>query len=452
MIENMKLLTEDSIYQHPDNPRKDLGDLTELSESIRKKGIMQNLTVIPGHWDKEKSWHEDGYTLLMGHRRFAAGKVAGVKEFLCKIITNLDQKEQVSAMLEENMQRDDLTIWEQANGFQMLLDLGDTEEQIAEKTGFSKSTIRHRLNIAKLDSQALREKERQDGYQLSLMDLYELEKIKDVKTRDKILKESKDSRDMARLALNAQAEQTREENKELYAALLEKEGIQKAPKEVADEFYSDKWEHIQFYELDKKPSKQLNIKDGDQKGLFYLERYGRLYIVRKAKKVKKVLTPEEAEKRQKDKNKKQIRGILKEAASTRKVFIKGILSGKISKITDEKKVEAELFNQMLDWESVVGTHRLLNFFIDGDLYYASDEEINAAKEQISKLSILQKMLCLVSSMIAETELVDYHYKYVSARGVRIKAFYSILEQYGFQFSNDEEKEVIEGTSSLYEKD
>ena len=36
------------IHQHPDNPRKDLGDLSELSESIKKKGIMQNLTVIPG--------------------------------------------------------------------------------------------------------------------------------------------------------------------------------------------------------------------------------------------------------------------------------------------------------------------------------------------------------------------------------------------------------------------
>lgn len=35
------------IHPHPDNPRKDLGDLTELSESIKKNGIMQNLTVIP---------------------------------------------------------------------------------------------------------------------------------------------------------------------------------------------------------------------------------------------------------------------------------------------------------------------------------------------------------------------------------------------------------------------
>ena len=95
-------------------------------------------------------------------------------------------------MLEENMQRGDLTIWEQAQGFQMMLDLGETEDTIAEKTGFSKKTIRHRLNIAKLDSKTLMEKERQDGYQLTLTDMYELEKIKDIKTRNKILKESTD--------------------------------------------------------------------------------------------------------------------------------------------------------------------------------------------------------------------------------------------------------------------
>ena len=54
------------IHQHPDNPRKDLGDLTELSESIKKKGIMQNLTVIPGYWDENRVHHDEGYTLLIG--------------------------------------------------------------------------------------------------------------------------------------------------------------------------------------------------------------------------------------------------------------------------------------------------------------------------------------------------------------------------------------------------
>ena len=54
------------------------------------------------------------------------------------------------------MQRSDLTIYEQAQGFQLMLDLGDTEEQIAEKTGFSKTTIRRRLNIAKLNQDELK--------------------------------------------------------------------------------------------------------------------------------------------------------------------------------------------------------------------------------------------------------------------------------------------------------
>ena len=54
------------IHQHPDNPRKDLGDLTELSESIKKKGIMQNLTVIPGYWDEDKTHHDEGYTPIIG--------------------------------------------------------------------------------------------------------------------------------------------------------------------------------------------------------------------------------------------------------------------------------------------------------------------------------------------------------------------------------------------------
>ena len=193
--EIVKIAVE-NIYQHPDNPRKDLGDLSELSESIKKKGVMQNLTVIPGHWDEKMEWHEEGYTLIIGHRRCAAAKLAGVKELPCRIVEDMSKKDQVSTMLEENMQRNDLTIWEQANGFQLMLDLGDTEAQIAEKTGFSKTTIRHRLNIAKLNQKELQKKEKDENFQLSLKDLYELEKIEDVKTRDMVLKAATDSRDL----------------------------------------------------------------------------------------------------------------------------------------------------------------------------------------------------------------------------------------------------------------
>lgn len=351
------------IHPHPDNPRKDLGDLTELAESIKKNGILQNLTVIP------KEGEPGEYIAIIGHRRSAAAKLAGITEAPCRIVGGMTHKEQVSTMLEENMQRGDLTIWEQAQGFQMMLDLGETEDTIAEKTGFSKKTIRHRLNIAKLDSKTLMEKERQDGYQLTLTDMYELEKIKDIKTRNKILKESTDSRDLARRAINAQNEQKRQENMKLYVAIMKKLGLKKAPKEADSEFYTDKWERVESYSLDKEPPKTMKLKDNGEP-MFYLERYGTLYAIRKAKKVKKVLTPEEEAKKQNMRNKKQIKAILKEAADTRKVFIEGILSGRIKKVTDEKQVEADLFEQMMDWETFTGHNKLIQFFTGCEVYNA----------------------------------------------------------------------------------
>lgn len=349
------------IHPHPDNPRKDLGDLTELAESIKKNGIMQNLTVIP------KEGEPGEYITIIGHRRSAAAKLAGVTEAPCRVVEGMTDKEQMSTMLEENMQRNDLTIWEQAQGFQMMLDLGETEDTIAEKTGFSKKTIRHRLNIAKLDSKTLMEKERQDGYQLSLTDLYELEKIKDVKTRDKILKDSTDSRDLARRAINAQKEQKRQENMKLYVAMMKKLGLKKAPKEADSEFYTDKWERMKDYSLDKEPPKTMKFED-DGEPMFYLERYGTLHVIRKKKKEKKVLTPEEEAKKQNMRNKKQIKAILKEAANTRKAFIEGILSGRIKKVTDEKQVEADLFEQMMDWETFTGHNKLIEFFVGCEVY------------------------------------------------------------------------------------
>ena len=132
-------------------------------------------------------------------------------------------------MLLENMQRSDLTVVEQAQGFQMMLDLGETEESIAEKTGFSKTTVRRRVNIAKLDQAKLKEKEADEDFQLSLMDLYSLERIPDIETRNKILEQADSSGDLARLVGNAIREATRKKNEEKLYPMLEKMGIQKAP-------------------------------------------------------------------------------------------------------------------------------------------------------------------------------------------------------------------------------
>lgn len=173
----MKTLTEirvDQIDPHPENPRKDLGDLTELAESIKTNGIMQNLTVIPNNMGR--------YTVVIGHRRLAAAKLAGLSTVPCAVVYDMDHKTQLSTMLLENMQRSELTYVEQADGFQMMLDLGETVESISELSGFSVNTVKHRLEIAKLNKENLKNSD------LTLEDLAYLEKIEDIDKRNSIIK------------------------------------------------------------------------------------------------------------------------------------------------------------------------------------------------------------------------------------------------------------------------
>lgn len=175
------------LHPHPDNPRKDLGDLTELADSIAEHGIMQNLTVVPDEGDG------DGYKILIGHRRFAASEGV-LDELPCVIAEGLTDREQLGIMLCENMQRSDLTYMEQAHGFQMMMDLGDTIETISEKTGFSKSTIKHRIAITELDQSALNEAKK--WFQPTIADFISLEKVKDLELRNQILFDSTCSKDI----------------------------------------------------------------------------------------------------------------------------------------------------------------------------------------------------------------------------------------------------------------
>lgn len=204
----MVFLPVNQLYPHPDNPRKELGDLSELAESIKANGIFQNLTVISGHimsedefavmakaeggtkaaargmYDRENAFVSDGYMVIIGHRRCAAAKLAGLTHVPC-VIVEMTPKEQMQTMLLENMQRSDLTVYEQAQGFQMMLDLGSSMDEIVEKSGFSKTTVRRRLEMAKLDSETLKNVSTR---QLALGDFDELAKVDDMDARNKLLK------------------------------------------------------------------------------------------------------------------------------------------------------------------------------------------------------------------------------------------------------------------------
>ena len=154
----MKMVSTDKISNHPDNPRKNLGDLSELTDSIKAHGILQNLTIVPvtNHpgYTASADDAEDGieYYAVIGNRRLGAAKLAGLGEVPC-VVSGMDYQEQIRTMLTENIQRSDLTPYEQAAGFQMMLDLGETAETISQKTGFSSSTVRSRLKLLELDQE-----------------------------------------------------------------------------------------------------------------------------------------------------------------------------------------------------------------------------------------------------------------------------------------------------------
>lgn len=172
------MIPVDELQPHPDNPRKDVGDVTELAESIKANGIFQNLTVL-----RNRDPETGKSTVIIGHRRLAAAKLAGLEKVPCMVV-EMDEKEQISTMLLENMQRTDLTIYEQAQGFQMMLDMGETQDSISEKTGFSKTTVRHRLKLLELDPEEFRKAEER---QPKLTDYIELEKITDPELKSKAL-------------------------------------------------------------------------------------------------------------------------------------------------------------------------------------------------------------------------------------------------------------------------
>lgn len=134
------MLEIDKLVPHPVNPRKDVGDITELSQSIKASGIMQNLTVVP---------YEGKYRVIIGHRRLAASIKAGLKQVPC-VVADMDYKTQIATMLSENMQRVDLKITEQVFGVQQLLDLGENIDYISEKTGLSKASVKKRCKLSAL--------------------------------------------------------------------------------------------------------------------------------------------------------------------------------------------------------------------------------------------------------------------------------------------------------------
>lgn len=139
----IKLINPSLIDPHPDNPRKNIGDVTDLAASIKANGLLSPLSVVP---------NGSRFRVIAGHRRLMACKQAGTGAVPCFVL-DLDPLQQLEAMITENCQREQLTALEEADAIQGMLDLGATTASVAHRLGRSADYVRDRAKAASIDNE-----------------------------------------------------------------------------------------------------------------------------------------------------------------------------------------------------------------------------------------------------------------------------------------------------------
>lgn len=183
--ERVEMIERSRIRPNPDQPRKvfDADKLAELAESIRNHGIMQPLILTST---------QDGYLIAAGERRFRAAELAGLVEVPC-LIRELDAKQLAEISLLENIQREDLSPLEEAEGYQALISQhGYTQEQLAERLGKSRPHVANTLRLLRLavqDKKLLQEGKISAGHaraMLSLTDARQRQKLTEAILREQL--------------------------------------------------------------------------------------------------------------------------------------------------------------------------------------------------------------------------------------------------------------------------
>lgn len=142
-LEKTQELACSEIVPNPYQPRKEFAEdsLEELAQSIRTYGLLQPVLVRP---------HKQGFQLVAGERRLRACKRLGWTR-IPAVVREVNDSAMVAIALIENLQREDLDFFEEAKGYQRLLDeFGLTQEVLAQRIGKSQSTIANKMRLLRL--------------------------------------------------------------------------------------------------------------------------------------------------------------------------------------------------------------------------------------------------------------------------------------------------------------
>jgi len=139
-----RLIPVEDIDPNPNQPRQALGDLSELVSSIREKGVLEPILVRP---------RGSRFQIIAGERRYRAACEVGLAEIPC-IVRETGDAEMMELALIENLQRKDLSAFEEADGLRVLAETyGYTHERMAEKIGRSRTSITETLSLTAMPNQ-----------------------------------------------------------------------------------------------------------------------------------------------------------------------------------------------------------------------------------------------------------------------------------------------------------
>lgn len=191
----VRLIPIEKIDPNPRQARSELGNIEELMESIKNKGILEPILV------RAKG---DRFEIIAGERRYIASKNLGLKELPC-IEMDVEEQEAMEISLIENLQRKDLDIFEEADGLKALMTMyGYSHQDIAEKIGKARSTITEIISVSKIPLN-LRERLKRAGI-TSRSTIIEIAKIENESDMEKLVDEiiqrrltRSDTRDLTKL-------------------------------------------------------------------------------------------------------------------------------------------------------------------------------------------------------------------------------------------------------------
>jgi ParB family chromosome partitioning protein len=145
-LKGARLIALDRIIPDPKQPRKTFTEktLNDLAASIKTHGVLQPILV-------EYESDSDAYKIITGERRYRAARLAGLKELPCIVSDELAERDRLYYQLVENLQRDDINAFEEADAFMMLAEQYDLKHQdIAQLVGKSRSYVSKIIKIASI--------------------------------------------------------------------------------------------------------------------------------------------------------------------------------------------------------------------------------------------------------------------------------------------------------------